>query len=190
MKNIFLMMLFVVCTFLSGCFSNVLAPKEDPTTFYVLSKHQATASVGYDGSVSLNVLVPGYLNRNQITTLSGSETAIISEFNRWIENPANLFARAFADGLSSNMPKASVFLYPEIPCLGTKNCDVRINITDCIGQINGQLIFSGRWIVIKDGKAFAHNFVKKISTNNGYIGYVEAISKCIAEVSADIAKSI
>jgi len=34
------------------------------------------------------------------------------------------------------------------------------------------------------------NFNKTVSSGKGYSGYVDAISKCIAEVSAEIAKSI
>lgn len=190
MKYISIFTLFAVCTLLSGCLGDVLDPKEDPTTFYTIKNLPAEKTSDFDGSVGINFVASGYLTRSQITSLNKDSTVRISEFNRWVEIPENLLARAFATAVAKNAPKATVFLYPEISCLDGKHYDVRITITDCIGSINGTLNFSGRWIVIKNGKGKAYNFSKTVSSGKGYSGYVDAISKCIAEVSAEIAKSI
>ncbi len=190
MKYISILALFIVCSLLNGCLGDILAPKEDPTRFYVIKNLPAKKSSDFDGSIGVNLVSSGYLNRSQITSLNKDSTVSVSEFNRWIESPDNLLARAFSIAIAKNVPKASVFLYPEISCLEGKHCDIRITITDCIGSVNGELTFSGRWIVIKNGKAKAYNFSKTVSSGKGYAGYVDAISKCIAEVATEISKSI
>lgn len=190
MKIFSLSILLIMCSLLSGCLGDVLAPREDPTKFYMLQNFPETIKSDYDGSIGINIVVSGYLTRTQITSINKNGTVSLSEFNRWIETPENLFARAFSIAVAKNMPKASVFLYPEISPLEGKHCDVRITITDCIGTINGDLTFSGRWIIIKNGKGKVYNFTKTVPSGKDYAGYVEAISKCIADVSVEISKSI
>ena len=89
MKIFSLSILLIMCSLLSGCLGDVLAPREDPTKFYMLQNFPETIKSDYDGSIGINIVVSGYLTRTQITSINKNGTVSLSEFNRWIETPEN-----------------------------------------------------------------------------------------------------
>lgn len=175
---------------LSGCMSDMFAPREDPSKFYLLAASESAPACSYAGDVSISsVILPGYLHRTQIAVLDAGGTVNISEFNRWAESPDTMFSRVFARELSKNMPKASVFLYPELPA-SRGGCDVRISVSECIGKLGGDLVFEARCVYSLDGVSRAVKFSRKISAGSTYASYVGALSQCVAEFSAEISKEI
>lgn len=175
----------------SGCMGDLLAPREDPSKFYILSEPAPAAAQSYSGDIAISsVILPGYLNRTQITLLNADGTVGISEFNRWVELPEGMFSRVFARALSKNMPKASVFLYPELPPVPGNSCDVRISISRCIGSLGGDLHFEGRCLYTIGGKTRAYSFAKRVSAGKTYGSYVDALSRCVAEAASEISKEI
>lgn len=188
-------LLSVCCVLLGGCLGDILAPREDPSRFYITtsSEKQSPAVSDFDGEVSLLLApLPGYLARTQIATLSSDGSVDISEFNRWVEAPEGMFARTLERCMVKNMPKAAVYRYPVVMRQkGRKFCDVRVFIGDCIGALGGRLDFSARWITTVSGsEPQMHSFAASRSAGKGYAGYVAAVSECLAELSAEISKSI
>ena len=175
---------------LSGCMSDMFAPREDPSKFYLLSCAEPAAEYSYSGDVAISsVIIPGYLSRTQIAALNGDGTVEISEFNRWAESPERMFSRVFAREMSKHMPKASVFLYPELPA-SRDGCDVRISVSECIGSLGGDLRFEARCMYSLGGVSRAIKFSRKIPAGGTYASYVGALSQCVAEFSAEISKEI
>lgn len=192
MKKIFCVIFTCVSLVLSGCLSDYLAPREDPTKFYILDVKPQTAENSFKGDILLRpMMLPGYLSRTQITSLGEKGTVDISEFNRWAESPESLFSRAFAKCLSKNLPNASIYSYPESPAvISARNYEIRITISECIGKIGGEFIFAGRFVVNANGKSKVVNFEKTVSAGKDYSDYVNAISTCIIDVASNISKTI
>ena len=187
-------LLSVCCALLGGCMGDILAPREDPSRFYITSAEKSAAAVSdFDGEVSVLLApLPGYLARTQIATLSSDGSVDISEFNRWVEAPEGMFARTLEKCMVKNMPKATVYLYPVVMRQkGRKFCDVRVFVGDCIGALDGKLDFSARWITAVSGaEPQMHSFATSKQAGKGYAGYAAAVSECLAELSAEISKSI
>lgn len=195
MKYLKLSAIISTCALLCGCFSDLLAPREDPTQFYILdSVPEQTAYKCPVDAVSLSaVAVPAYFNKPQIVSAGGGAEVELSEFHRWAESPESLLARNFAKCLGANLSGSQVFVYPDLPPYTLeKVCVLRIYISECLGKIGGEFKFSGRCVAaLRGGKnSVIVPFSKTVSAGEGYNGYVAAIAKCVAEVSADIAKSI
>ena len=192
MKKFILVVSICASMMLSGCLSDYLSPREDPTKFYILDVKPQVLKNSYKGDVLLRpMMLPGYLNRSQITSLGEGSMVEISEFNRWAEAPESLFSRTFAKCFEKNLPNASIYSYPESPAVITGNVrEIRIAISECIGKVGGDFIFAGRALIISGNKTKVVNFEKKISAGKGYSGYVSAISTCITDVAQDISKTI
>ena len=83
-----------ICSMLTGCLSDFFAPKADMAKFYILDSVAQKQKYDIKNKVVLSpVILSGYLDRPQITTLDGSNMATMSEFNRWIELPDGMVMR-------------------------------------------------------------------------------------------------
>ncbi len=177
----------VVALCLGGCF---FEPREDPTRFYILKQNSAPKKTyDFSGGVQiLNVDVPAYLKKNQIITLDKDGTTIdVSEFNRWAATLDVLISGTFASELSARLPKATVL--SNTPITNDEAFKIYIVVSDCIGSLDGELIFKGHWLSIgNDEKIYPFSVSAKVGA--GYASYAEALSKCIADVSDEMAKII
>lgn len=190
-KSFAIMMSALSALALSGCMGDMLAPREDPSKFYILAEPAPAEILPYSGDIAISsVLLPGYLNRTQITLLNADGTVGISEFNRWVESPEGMFSRVFARAFVKNMPNASVFLYPELPPVPGNACDVRISVGRCIGSLGGDLHFEGSCLYSLGGKSRVYRFAKQVPAGKTYSSYVAALSRCVAEVASEISKEI
>ncbi len=104
MKNIFILCLVFAMT---GCISGT-----KPSTFYLLDAIDAEAVKVRSPRVnviSINVNIPGYIDRPQIVTKGETNTEfIISEFNRWLESLNTTMQRVLAENISYQFPKSKV----------------------------------------------------------------------------------
>lgn len=176
--------LLVLAVSLSGCF---FEPREDPTRFYILNSCDCPVqSDSYNGVIQIvNVEMPSFLNKLQITTLAEDGSVNISEFNRWAEPLSFLIGRTIAKDLSNALPKSTVFF--DTLYIAPKSIQICVVISDCIGRPKGDFTIRGHWFI--DGGKF-HPFEKNVSVGSGYQSYAEAISKCVCEVAKDMAKVI
>ena len=176
--------LLVFAMSLSGCF---FEPREDPTRFYILNSCDCPVeSDSYNGVIQIvNVEVPSFLNKLQITTLAEDGSVNISEFNRWAEPLSSLIGRTIAKDLSKALPKLTVFF--DTMYVAPKSIRICVVISDCIGRVGGDFTLRGHWFI--DGDEF-HSFEKKVSVGAGYQSYADAISKCVCEVAKEMAKII
>ncbi len=183
--QIFAMSIVALC--LGGCF---FEPREDPTRFYILKQNSAPEKTyDFSGGVQiLNVDVPAYLKKTQMVTLDKDGTTIeVSEFNRWAATLDVLISGAFANDLSARLPKATVL--SNTPVTNSDAFQVYIVVSDCIGSLNGELVFKGHWLSVgKEEKIYPFSVKAKVGA--GYASYAEALSKCVADVSNDMAKII
>jgi uncharacterized lipoprotein YmbA len=99
---------------LAGC---SLAPKGDPSQFFVLTSASTTqASVGdrdLDLAIGLGpVSVPEYLRKSQMVTRVGPNQISYAEYDRWAEPLDNSLLQVLGENLSSLLGGADVALFP------------------------------------------------------------------------------
>ncbi len=94
-----------------------LAPKADPSQFFVLTSASATqASAGAsDLGIAIGlgpVSVPEYLRRPQMVTRVGPNQISYAEYDRWAETLDNSLAQVLGEDLSSVLGGADIALHP------------------------------------------------------------------------------
>jgi len=191
-KTINALILAASAALLSSCLGGLLEPKEDPTRFYIISAAENPARIAGAEKLSLNLLpitAPAYMARNQIVSLDGDGSVILSEFDRWAESPQNGFTRAIIDNISSISGSAEISAYPF--CGGAAS--VRVLINECVGKFGGELAFRGRWQADcpETGLCVAKDFSYKVPCGGSSCReYVGAISKAVYSLSLDIAETL
>lgn len=190
--------LALVSILFSACVGDILAPKEDPTEFYVLKAAQNVEPIAGLQSVKLNIslaMVPTYMKRNQIvTSLKESSRIDISEINRWPETPVDSFTRVIALNIAKITKSKEINTYPSFST-DDDAIDLRINVMESMGEIGGNLNFSAKWELLRSKRSKAvqrktNIFEITIPTGDTYDSYVMAIEKALYELSLDIAKNL
>jgi uncharacterized protein len=98
----------------------------DPTQFYALSRETpprsstASASIAMTGMDATSiggigvgpVIMPGYLDRNQIVLRTGADKVEISTFHRWAEPLEDGIIRVLAEEIAARVPTERVVMFP------------------------------------------------------------------------------
>ena len=131
-----------------------LAPKADPSQFFVLTSASATqASVGdrdLDLAIGLGpVSVPEYLRRPQMVTRVGPNQISYAEYERWAEPLDNSLVQVLGENLSSVLGGADIALHP---WFSTTQLDfvVQIEVQRFERDASGAAQLACVW-VLKDG---------------------------------------
>ena len=197
-KNFLTCALSFAALLLSGCVGDILAPREDPTQFYVLKSAEKIDKIDGMKDVPLNislVRIPSYMTRNQIVTSQNDSSRIeISDINRWPETPIDSFTRVIASNIARIADSDEIYTYPSL-ALGIGAPELRVHVVDCMGQLGGELYFSARWELLdnadtKNAKRKTDIFETRVPVGNSYDAYVGAIEKALSELSLDIAKGL
>src|SRR6185437_10868913 len=103
---------------MAGC-GTLLAPRHDPTSFFILAALPANGAVGSASSAARAlsiglgpVQLPDYLQRDEIITRTGPNRVVISETDRWAEPLGDSFRRVLGNDLSGRLDGADVVPYP------------------------------------------------------------------------------
>ena len=179
--------LFVPFLFLSACIGTTQNSK-----FYYLQAENTTGYVNKNIKATIGVRevnIPNYLDKPQIVTLkSGGVELNISELNRWSESLASMMQRVIANDLSYNLPNAVV--KPRVSAREEFKYLVQVEIGKFEGAWDKTATLEGWWSITNPlGETLVQKRVS-ISTSMGdsYDEYVNAQSKLLAELSAQIAQ--
>lgn len=179
--------LFVPFLFLSACIGTTQNSK-----FYYLQAENTTGYVNKSLKATIGVRevnIPDYLDKPQIVTLkSGGVELDISELNRWSESLASMMQRVIANDLSYNLPNAVV--KPRVSAREDFKYLVQVEIGKFEGAWNKTANLEAWWTITNSlGETLVQKRVS-ISTPMGdsYDEYVNAQSKLLAELSAQIAQ--
>ena len=141
---------------LAGC---SLAPKSDPSQFFVLTSANATqTSVGnrdLDLAIGLGpVSVPEYLRRPQMVTRVGPNQVSYAEYERWAQPLDNSLAQVLSENLSSLLGAADIALYP---WFGTTQLDfvVQVEVQRFERDVSGAAQLVCVW-TLKQGESGDH----------------------------------
>ena len=192
MKNLAFILSTIFLINFAGCgFSQ-------PSRFYRLSPTsikdiQSLSLSNQNRIISVGpVTIPVVLNRPQIATLSGSNSVIISEYDRWAGSLNDNLVRTLTDNLAVLLPSQTVVPYE----LG-RRLDSAYQLVVDIQQFDGIL---GKDIVLKAGWIIIDNDTKKpILVNkslinmdiqgNSYNDFVAAMSSALGKLSLEIAEA-
>lgn len=181
-----------------GCVGDILAPREDPTQFYVINGAKEFERVDGIADIPLNislVRIPSYMARNQIVTSQKDSARVdISDVDRWPEVPIDSFTRVISSNIARISGSDEIYTYPSL-ALGIGAAELRVNVMECMGELGGELYFSARWEILKsEGSKVAKRktdiFEVRIPAGDTYDSYVRAMEKALYELSLDIAKSL
>lgn len=132
-------------TAFSGCRS--LTP---PVTYYTLSSISGQfTGADTDGKVPFTIGIrpvelPGYIDRTQMVTRTGSHQLAISSFNRWADYPDRLVQQLIADNLQVLMPHARLVNAPW-PVDLKPDIIVSFQFQELIGTADKKMLLSAVW---------------------------------------------
>lgn len=123
-----------------------------PVTYYTLrSISGQLTGTDADGKVPITIGIrpvelPGYINRTQMVTRTGSHQLVISSLNRWADYPDRLVQQIIADNLQVLMPHARVINAPW-PVDLKPAIIVSFQFQELIGTADKQMLLSAVWTI-------------------------------------------
>lgn len=185
----------IVSLFVLGACS--LGGPSKPSRFYVLSAMPGTtlAAVTTDErSIGVGpVFVPDILDRPQIVTRTDSNRIDLAEFDRWGGDLNKNLLRVLSQNLMQRLGTDNVAIYPwqrrDNPGL-----QVSIRFFHFGGVLGQKVTLTGVWQIL-DGQQgcqlVARRFdIAEAPADSGYVGFVDALSRGVADLSQVIAEQL
>ncbi len=185
----------MLCLWLPGCATS------PPTKFYLLSpmmsapdtetghaQDQHPKTVRVDG-----VVVPGYLDRDEIVTRVGEHQIHLADLDRWGEPLRNSLTSILALNLSRQLPAKDFVVFP-FKCPSPVDYQIIVEIIRMDGSFDGDVHLSAQWSILvgKDSDVLISresNF-KESRVPTDYNELVAAQSRLVEALSREIAKSL
>ncbi len=182
---------------LAGCLGGPSAP----TDFYMLSplspSQAGTSTATAEGRIRIGlvtVVVPEYLNRNEIVFNLDNTVYQLAEFNQWAE-PLNVnLTRVLAENLTNLLrgDLIDVFLASDSSIPADYRLEVDVLRLD--GNLGGQVALISQWALLEaeedDLILMRRSEYQEPTADNTYKGLVLAKSRTIETLSRDIAAAI
>jgi uncharacterized lipoprotein YmbA len=181
----------IYCTLavlLAGCGAS------SPARFYMLSPAGATVAappVNYSVSVG-PVSVPAFIDRPQIVVRTGPNEVLIEEFDRWASPLKGDIARVVAENLVSLLGTNHVSVFPQTTAVGA-SYRVSIHVLRFDSEPVKAATLDALWTVssAKDKQSRSgRSAIAEPTQGNSFTALVEAHSRAIGRLSADIASVI
>ncbi len=182
---------------LAGCLGGPSAP----TNFYMLSPLSAsqaeTSAATAEGRIRIGlatVVVPEYLNRNEIVVNLDNTVYQLAEFNKWAEPLGDNLTRVLAENLTNLLRKDSiaVFLYSEssIPL----DYRLEIDVIRLDGNFGDQVTLVAQWALLGNEEddliLMRRSEYQEPAADKTYKGLVLAKSRTVEKLSRDIAAAV
>ena len=182
---------------LAGC----LGGPSGPTNFYMLSPlspSQAGTSAGpAEGRIRIGlatVVVPEYLNRNEIVFNLDNTVYQLAEFNQWAEPLNENLTRVLAENLTNLLrgDLIDVFLASDSSIPADYRLEVDVLRLD--GNLGGQAALISQWALLEAEEdelvLMRRSEYQEPAADNTYKGLVLAKSRTVETLSRDIAAAI
>jgi len=193
--------LAVVALWISFASCAALAPRADPSSYYILSAvpeadfaaAKNTAAIKANFSLGLGPIeLPSYLDRQQIVTRSSTNRLSYAENDRWAAPLAESFSRVLAQNISHFLGPARVIQFPW-QSNDAPNYQVKIEVLQFEADSDHEAWLTTRWSVIDRNKKILisqrsqlHRRAVSSSTEDS----VKALSATLAVLSREIAKAL
>lgn len=189
-----LVMFIAGAVLISGC------SYSPPSSFYLLQsmpgieKVKQASSTGQGLAICVGpVMLPKYLDRPQIVTITRTSEVKLASFYRWAEPLQDNFIGVLAENLSQLLGTDRIIIFPR-ESASSSDYQIMVTVIRFDGEAGGNAVLSARWSIY--GKGGKQELVSKktdLSEPAGAEGYealVSAQSRTIAGLSKEIAGAI
>ncbi len=179
-----------------GC-SSVLAPRPDPTHFYIISASDTPVVAKSAGSLAIGlgpISFPEYLARTDIVTRTTDNKVDIASEARWSEALDQNFKRVLGEDLSKALDGAHVVAFPWFGSKPDVAYRIEVTVDRFEGDSQGTAHLIAQWSISKgaDGATF-YSSSSTISTPGiagDYAAMAAALSKAEAQFAQELAAAI
>ena len=178
-----------------------LAPKADPSSFYILgtlpeadfAADKNSAGIKAISSVGLGPIeLPGYLDRQQIATRTSTNRLSYSETDRWAAPLAESFSRVLAQNISHLLNPVRVIQFPW-QSNDAPDYQVKIEVLQFEASSNQEAWLTAHWSVIDRNKKLLVSQRSQLNRRAGSLStedFVKALSETIGDLSREIVKTL
>lgn len=170
-----------------------------PVTYYTLNALPATNGETADSSNGRRIIgirpveLPGYLNRLQMVTRSGSNELAVATFHRWADYLDRLVQQSLSENLQELLPDARVISAPW-PMGMQPEIILSFQFLELVGTDAGEVVLNAVWVVNDtppDGAARSYRTVMTVPIDGGgYDGLAKAHSRALERLSREVADSL
>jgi hypothetical protein len=182
---------------LAGCLGGASAP----TSFYMLSSLSpsqgatATANADADTRIGLaTVVVPEYLNRNEIVVNLDDTVYRLAEFNQWAEPLSDNLTRVLAENLTNLLQTDMISVFLSSDSSVQPDYRLEVDVVRLHGNLAEQVTLVAQWALLgaeeDDLIVMRRSQYQEPAMDNTYKALVLAKSQTIDKLSRDIAVAI
>jgi uncharacterized lipoprotein YmbA len=182
---------------LAGCLGGPSAP----TNFYMLSplspSQAGTAAATAEGRIRISlatVVVPEYLNRNEIVVNLDNTVYRLAEFNQWAEPLNDNLARVLAENLTNLLQEDSITVFLSSDSSILPDYRLEVDVVRLDGNLGGQAALVAQWALLageEDDLILMRRLeYQEPATDQTYKGLVLAKSRMVEKLSRDIAAAV
>jgi uncharacterized lipoprotein YmbA len=193
-KHLAIMICWLV---LAGCLGGPSAP----TNFYMLSAlsptQAGTSAATAEGGIRIGlvtVVVPEYLNRNEIVVNLDNTVYQLAEFNQWAEPLNDNLTRVLAENLTNLLRDGSIDIFLASDSSIPLDYRLEIDVVRLDGNLGDQVTLVAQWALLEaeedDLKLMRRSEYQEPAPDKTYKGLVLAQSRAVEKLSRDIAAAI
>ena len=182
---------------LAGCLGGPSAQ----TNFYMLSPlspSQAGAAAGpAEGRLRIGlatVVVPEYLNRNEIVVNLDNTVYRLAEFNQWAEPMSNNLTRVLAENLTNLLRGDLIDVFLASDSSIPTDYRLEVDVLRLDGNLGGQAVLISQWALLAAEEdeliLMRRSKYQESAADNTYKELVLAKSRTIERLSQDIAAAV
>lgn len=182
---------------LAGC----LGGPSGPTNFYMLSalspSPDGTSAATAEGRIRIGlatVVVPEYLNRNEIVVNLDNTVYRLAEFNQWAEPLNDNLTRVLEENLTHLLRDDSIDVFLTTDSSIPTDYRLEVDVLRLDGNLGVQATLVAQWALLEAEKdeliLMQRSEYQEPAADNTYKGLVLAKSRSIEKLSRDMAVAI
>ena len=182
---------------LTGC----LGGPSGPTNFYMLSplspSQAGTAAASAEGRIRIGlvtVVVPEYLNRNEIVVNLDNTVYRLAEFNQWAEPLNNNLTRVLEENLTNLLRGDSIDVFLASDSSIPADYRLEVDVLRLDGNLGGQVALISQWALLETEEGglilMRRSEYQELAADQTVKELVLAQSRMIENLSRDIAAVI
>jgi uncharacterized lipoprotein YmbA len=182
---------------LAGCLGGPSAP----TNFYMLSplspSQAGTSAASAEARIRIGletVVVPEYLNRNEIVVNLDNTAYQLAEFNQWTEPLSDNLTRVLAENLTNLLGDDSIAVFLSSDSSIPLDYRLEIDVIRLDGNLGDQVTLVAQWALLgyeeDDLKLMRRSEYQEPAADKTYKELVLAQSRTVDKLSRDIAAAI
>ncbi len=182
---------------LAGCLGGPSAP----TNFYMLSAlsptQAGTSAATAEGRIRIGlatVVVPEYLNRNEIVVNLDNTLYQLAEFNQWAEPLNDNLTRVLAENLTNRLRDDSIAVFLSSDSSIPLDYRLEVDVLRLDGNLGDQVRLVAQWALLEaeedDLILMRRSDYQEPAADTTYKGLVLAKSRTVEKLSQDIAAAI